>query len=429
MRLRVPEMRAQLKTDGISGAQEEGGGPSPVETHMRWIREVNGVDFAQSMPGFHSGVYEVEGKRILNPRHFELDLFGGSSNPTDCEIITGHMSRNLVNPALGPEARSPFWSVIWHQKLIEESILSQCSQPIRALIVLGPAGIGKSRFLLDIFYGKGCAPWKADLSSVFRNSQFNEELSDGVLAFADDFAVDTNPGLKRGLANTVKHATASDALFIHPKGRKPITVPRIQGVLIICNDDPQSLYFLPEMSPNFSDKVTVVRMLPWDLSDIGVEGKSAIADYVRESERAMLNFKCWLRDGVTIPGSYPLVADDRWTISNFQDEWGVDAMFKTTAAHKLWTYINVSCQSKGDASWALDDIRDTAIPHTWGETALANRAYENMEQIAHRHPLLVQREKTTDEIRYWLVGSQFTGLEDQLPELSKIVAMQQHAKR
>ncbi|MGC3990163.1 MAG: hypothetical protein QM796_10875 [Chthoniobacteraceae bacterium] len=85
------------------------------------------------------------------------------------------------------------------------------------------------------------------------------DLAEAPILELDDTVSIRNPQARSELGARLKEYTVAGAVRWHPKFEKPISFKVCQRILWLCNDDPQSLFVLPDLDASMLDKMMILK--------------------------------------------------------------------------------------------------------------------------------------------------------------------------
>lgn len=91
---------------------------------------------------------------------------------------------------------------------------------------------------------------------------FNSELLNGEVWKIDDRESSTESKVRRQFAANLKAYLYSGAVSFHAKGKTPITLTPFGRLFILCNDNPENLRVLPDLSDDIQEKIHILRCNP-----------------------------------------------------------------------------------------------------------------------------------------------------------------------
>ena len=129
----------------------------------------------------------------------------------------------------------------------------------QALVIAGPAGVGKSFFVTHLLAG---LMGKADdgYSYYIRNNRFTAELAEAPVHYVDDRLGEmTKQGFK-GFTERLKQAVSLQTIRYEAKfGSAVNALPWHGRVVVLSNLDPQSLSVIPSLEQSTEDKFMMLR--------------------------------------------------------------------------------------------------------------------------------------------------------------------------
>ncbi len=264
----------ELRACGVSSQRPDGSGLSHVDTALRYARQHRHLDLVMNLAGLKAGVHELMGRRILARESPALIEPVRAGFPVIEEMLQG---------LLGVEQLPRF--VSWLKNGVE-SLRAGFQRPGLALILVGPAGSGKSllqtHLITPLLGGRQADP----AGYMFEKTDFNSELFGCEHLMMEDPATSTKPEARHYFGERLKGIVANEMHRCHPKGREAITLAPFWRLSMSLNDDPDKLRILPNLNaPDLADKVLLLRVesapLPMP-TDTGEQRRAFIAALTAE---------------------------------------------------------------------------------------------------------------------------------------------------
>jgi len=240
-------VKRRLKDAGFKAEAQEGEMISEIDSAFIKIQSSHDVDYAGSLAGYHCGIHECCGHRILVKDSPQLI----TPCPGEWRNI-GQIIKNM----LGPEQSIFLFGWL---KVAVSSLYSHTIRPGQALVFVGPKDCGKSliqNHVITPLLGGRCAkpfPYMAE------KTQFNGELLEAEHLIIEDEQASTDIRSRRLFGAKIKDYTANENQRCHAKGRTAITLTPFTRLSISINDEPENLMVLPPMDDSLEDKLIILK--------------------------------------------------------------------------------------------------------------------------------------------------------------------------
>ena len=211
------------------------------------IRYENGVDYAGPLSGYRKGYYEIDNRKILVTRSFDLIKPERRPWPTLRKYLLGLLGKEQLLHFL-------FWLKVAYEALVEG-----IRRPGQALVLAGPADSGKSLFqhhvITPALGGRSCRCYRY----LSGHTDFNGDLFEAEHLIIDDDVPSANFQHRMALASSIKSIVASEKHSCHYKYRDAFTVAPFWRLSISVNDSPESLLVLPPIDESLVDKLMIFK--------------------------------------------------------------------------------------------------------------------------------------------------------------------------
>jgi hypothetical protein len=262
----------------VTALRLEGGGrkSADIEALLYAIRRDHAIDYDGPLPGYCRGLHRENGMELYctsepalpEPAPPETDpapIFG-SRWPVILELLR----RLLVSEETGERQ---FWTFLASLKCSYESLKEALQSPKagqkrsvrsgQALALVGPVNCGKTfvfeHVIAPVLGGRVVDAFK---SFSAKADGFNSELLNGEVWKIDDRESSTESKVRRQFAANLKAYLYSGAVSFHAKGKTPITLKPFGRLFILCNDNPENLRVLPDLSDDIQGKIHILRCNP-----------------------------------------------------------------------------------------------------------------------------------------------------------------------
>lgn len=240
------DVRRRLKQKGYSSKTGPGEEISQVDRLLTAIQDSNDVDYADSLAGYQTGIYEMKGKRILvrdSPTLLE-------PSKGDWPFLAGIFERML-----GKEQQTYFFGWL---KVAAEALYTSQFRVGQALVLAGPADCGKSltQYLITLLLGGRPAMPHRYMAGL---TPFNSELLGSEHLVIEDEEASTDIRARRKFGASIKLICANQDQSAHAKYRNAITLTPFWRLSISVNDEPENLMILPPIDKSLEDKFIILR--------------------------------------------------------------------------------------------------------------------------------------------------------------------------
>ena len=275
-----PDGRAvRVNIDSVAAALRlEGGVRKPVdlEAHLYAIRRDAAIDYDGPLPGYCRGLHHENGLHLYCTSEATLPLPAPQRDASAAvfgsrwPVIHELLRRLLVGEETGERQ---FWTFLASLKCSYESLKEALQTPKagqkrwvragQALALVGPVNCGKTfvfeHVIAPVLGGRVVDAFK---SFSAKADGFNSELLNGEVWKIDDRESCTESKVRRQFAANLKAYLYSGAVSFHAKGKTPITVKPFGRLFILCNDSPENLRVLPDLSDDIQGKIHILRCNP-----------------------------------------------------------------------------------------------------------------------------------------------------------------------
>ncbi|HWY92245.1 MAG TPA: DUF5906 domain-containing protein [Chthoniobacterales bacterium] len=248
---------------GFRKAAKKDENVSQIDALLTAIQRSNDVDYAGSLAGYHRGVYEIGGNRVLV-----------RDSPRIIEPAAGdwEMLETIIDRMFGPVQLRYLYGWI---KIAFEALSSRNFRVGQALVLAGPKDCGKSLLqeLITVMLGGRCAKPHRYMSG---GSDFNGELFGAEHLMMEDEQASTDIRARRNFGARIKEVTANTVQSCHPKHRPAISLPPFWRLTISVNDEPENLMMLPPIDESLEDKLIILKAKKYPMP------MPTVTDYQRE---------------------------------------------------------------------------------------------------------------------------------------------------
>lgn len=252
-------------------------GKLPSDCPLCEIRTTRNVAWAGEIAGYHAGIQEFSGRRLLIMNGPKIV----ASQERDWPIL-----RNFFE-TLFPDVcqRHSFLAWLAHCR---RALISGYRRQSPALALVGDRGNGKSLLISVInrcLGGRSASAYRY-LSGA---TPFNSDVIGAELLVVDDEAASTDFRTRLKHSQIIKALLFAESVRLEAKGVDAITVAPIQALVMAVNSDPQHIRVLPEIDTSMEDKIVLISTdrgeLPADL-----RGSSRLEEVLTQETPGFLHY-------------------------------------------------------------------------------------------------------------------------------------------
>lgn len=282
---------------GYPKSMRKGDELSAADQKIIEIQNSNAIVYAGPLAGYDSGIYMQNGVRILvtqNRKHIE-------SIGTDCTII-----RAIIEGMFDSEdVKQSDYYYTW-LKVGDGSLNSPFLDPDKkvflpgpALAVAGSANCCKTLLAcitVEALGGRRGLPHRY----MIKGNDFNKDLMGSETWVIDDEISSKDIRIRRAFGYMIKNTLFGGVQSGHGKGKDAVTLYPFCRLMILVNDEPESLMILPPVDESLQDKLMLLLAqafkmpMPANTDD----ERNALWDVIMDQLTA---FMAWLRFVYVIP--------------------------------------------------------------------------------------------------------------------------------
>lgn len=240
--------KRHLISQGFSG--EKNNGISPLDTCLSNLQLRQDVQYAASLAGYDSGLYEINTRRILvtdSPKLIE-------PKKGDWPLLEGIFEGMFSDPA--HDQRPYFFGWL---KVGVGALRAKQWQPGQVLAMAGPIQSAKSLIqglVTKALGGRSAKPYQY-MTGV---TAFNADLFAAEHLMIEDVAESTDIRKRRAFGANIKAFAVNQEQHCHGKNQQALTLTPRWRVSITLNDEPERLLVLPPLDEDISDKITLLNV-------------------------------------------------------------------------------------------------------------------------------------------------------------------------
>lgn len=294
---------------GVSDKRPKNG-HSDLEIAISHILDCQRVDGAASCAFYPHGLFEFQGRKILNTHQIE------ALKPSGDAAVWGEgggfpFTSKFFDSFFSPNFPQLDIFLAWLQ-LFYKSCLHRQPRSGHGVFICGPVGAGKNFLSNGIVAGLvgGHAPANEYLIG---SDDFNSELFDSACWTIDDGTVMNSSSVHRLFSESVKKTVANRTHRVNEKFRKAVVTPWQGRIIVTCNDDAISIRIIPNLDLSIKEKLLILRAGP------------RAVQFLEQPEMEKLlakelpHFARWLLDW-TPPAHCFLGADVRFGVTSYCEE-------------------------------------------------------------------------------------------------------------
>jgi hypothetical protein len=339
IRLVKDDLRNRLWCEGADKTSRIKGGFSEIDLAIDTIQKLKTVDYAGPLAGYKQGFYTYRGTKFL----VTTSPIIIPPTPGDCSMILG-----MLRQLLGEEQLPYFFGWL---KTGYESVASYKIRPGQALVLAGGRDNGKtlvqSLIITPILGGRTAKPW----AYLIGRTNFNSEMFGAEVQVVDDESASTDIASRRQYAEGIKGLTVDSEQKCHKKYCDGVILKPFWRLVILCNDEPQSITVLPPIDDHIADKLMLLKTnaIKLPMPNFTSSEREAFETRIRAELPSFIDFLTRFE----IP---PALRSERFGIKHYHNQAVLDALSVLAPEEKLLNMIDEGLFETTD-----DEIVDTAI--------------------------------------------------------------------
>jgi hypothetical protein len=250
-------LRMILSTEyGLRGTKMKGEESSEVDRALSHVILRQRVDGATSCAFYPHGIFEYNGKRILNTHQLEAMKPAPEAGPWGNDGKFPFLSQffdTFFHPVNPQKERFLAWVQHFYRACLNREPRSG-----HGLFICGPVGVGKT-FLNRGVIGRSVGGFALAHKYLTGSQEFNSELFDSAFWVIDDGSISASEALHRLFSENIKNAVANRDHQANEKYRKAVTTPWQGRIGTTCNDDPESIRMIPNLDISIREKLMIFR--------------------------------------------------------------------------------------------------------------------------------------------------------------------------
>jgi Family of unknown function (DUF5906) len=243
------QFKRMLRREGVSPKTLENAYVSPLDLRLIDIQQKFNVDYAGSLAGYSTGIYEIGERRVLvidSPRIIE-------PRPGNWATVKAVIDGLLHDASYDQHSYFFGWLRIGY-----ETLRARERRPGQALVLAGIHDCGKSllqNLITLLLGGRSARPHQFMLGLT----PFNSDLFEAEHLMIEDEQASTDIRARRNFGTQLKSITVNEWQRCHAKYRIAISLPPFWRLSITVNDEPENLMVLPPIDDSIEDKLIILR--------------------------------------------------------------------------------------------------------------------------------------------------------------------------
>ncbi|MFA5151118.1 MAG: hypothetical protein WC554_01015 [Clostridia bacterium] len=249
------QFRKELAYRGMRTRTEKCENVSEVDEFIINLRNTRDVDYAGPLAGYNSGLYEMNGYRVLVTESPSI-------------ITSGHGEWNTIKSYISGLLRDEQYNqeqyLFGWLKIAYESLVSGIRRPGQTMAICGPHNCGKSLLQLLItamLGGRSAKPY----AYMTEKTDFNGELFTAEHLCIEDEPASTDLRTRRSFGAQIKQIAGCETQRCHGKHKQAITLTPFWRLSISLNDEPENLMVLPPIDNSIEDKIIILKSSNFDM--------------------------------------------------------------------------------------------------------------------------------------------------------------------
>jgi len=250
----VTSVQRLLRESGLSNKIPKGEDLSELEKAMNMIEKSKYVDGVGPFVNRHDRLITIQNKTFMNTsRSKPMEFMNiGDVNPTPKSFKLIH---EYLMKMLGEQQYKILLSYC-HDAY--KSHYEGRPSPGQVLVLVGPPSCGKTFFAQCIF-GAIMGSYQDASNFILGGSSFTGNLLDSAVWYLDDEEGKSDYRAKRKVTNTLKKLSANGNVRYEEKFKKGFDLPWGGRLVLLMNDDPESLTALPDLGISNEDKLIMLK--------------------------------------------------------------------------------------------------------------------------------------------------------------------------
>src|SRR5690242_19598043 len=250
IRFSETSLKRLLKSKGLSAECSKMERLSQVDEAILQIQTTQDVNYAASLAGYTTGLYQLNGGRILVTDSPVIIQPAPGEFPILSAILDGMLNH-------GDFDQRPY--LYGWLKIGYECLITAKKRPGQTLAMAGPVSSGKSllqNLITQILGGRAAKPYRY----MSGQTPFNSELFQAEHLMIEDEVASTDIRTRRHFGTNIKQVTVNVVQSCHPKGLPAISLEPLWRTTITLNDEPENLLILPPFDESIIDKIILMKV-------------------------------------------------------------------------------------------------------------------------------------------------------------------------
>lgn len=248
----------RLRLAGFSYNPRKKGDPaSEIDEVLRFVQDTRRIDAVSPFVFRKEETITFNGERHLNtPRRYPMNP-AQSGDEKDFPWLASYL-RNVWDPVIIGGGHPADYFMAWLQRTYKNA---HAGFPVsgHALVIAGPAGVGKSllaTYIMRQIFGGG-----TDAGDfLLAGGGFNKQLAEVGIWWVDDNTSSSNFNDHRKFSEMLKKHVATPMVKHHPKYMDATVLPWFGRLIVTCNTDADSLSIIPSLDGTILDKLMLFKL-------------------------------------------------------------------------------------------------------------------------------------------------------------------------
>lgn len=248
----------RLRLSGFSFNPRKKGDPaSEIDEVLRYVQDTRRIDSVSPFIFRKEEIIHFNGERHLNtPKRNPMPPAEVGDEP-DFPWLATYL-RKIWDPVVIDGGHPADYFLAWLQRTYKNAL---AGFPVsgHALVIAGPAGVGKS--LLATFVLRQIFNGGTDAGDfLLAGGGFNKQLAEVGVWWVDDNTSSANFNDHRKFSEMLKKHVATPMVKHHPKYKDATVLPWFGRLIVTCNTDSDSLSIIPSLDGTILDKLMLFKL-------------------------------------------------------------------------------------------------------------------------------------------------------------------------
>jgi hypothetical protein len=342
MPITTRDLKLRLAQKGFETEKAKGDLISMADSMILRIQQERYVVYAGPLAGYEIGRHEQGGYNVLVTHQRNVIQPVG----VDWDVV----KRIFVTPLIDECGYDQSIHLFTWLKRADEALNSpyrgggsQSFTPGPALVLAGPKDCGKTLMcsvIRKLLGGRVGKPYRYMMGAT----SFNKELMGSELLVIDDEISNTDLRTRRAFGYQIKNMLFAENQSGHGKAKDAITLYPFCRLMILVNDEPESLLILPPVDDSLDDKIMMLKVCENEES-VRADTPAERAELNEVIDEQLPAFLGWLRYGFVVPKECDA---PRTGVYAFRHKALMETVNQLTPENKLMTLIDDALFSGND---------------------------------------------------------------------------------